>query len=48
VRDGYAYPNDRPGLGIDLDEAKAVKYPCSNDLPEWTLARLPDGTATFP
>ena len=48
VRDGYAYPNDRPGLGIDLDEAKAAKYPCSNTLPQWTLARLPDGTATFP
>jgi len=48
VRDGYAYPNDRPGLGIDLDEAKAAKYPCSNALPEWTLARLPDGTAGFP
>ena len=45
---GYAYPNDRPGLGIDLDEAKAAKYPCSNALPEWTLARLPDGTAAFP
>jgi mannonate dehydratase len=48
VREGYAYPNDRPGLGIDLDEAKAAKYPCSNTLPQWTLARLPDGTATFP
>jgi len=48
VRNGYVYPNDRPGLGIDLDEAKAARYPCSNVLPEWTLARLPDGTATFP
>jgi mannonate dehydratase len=48
VRDGYAYPNDRPGLGIDLDEAKAAKYPCSDALPGWTLARLPDGSPTFP
>ena len=48
VRDGYAYPNDRPGLGIDLDEAKAAKHPCDNALPQWTLARLPDGSAALP
>jgi mannonate dehydratase len=48
VRDGYAYPNSQPGLGIDLEEAKAAKYPCDNALPQWTLARLPDGSASFP
>ncbi|MGO8705966.1 MAG: enolase C-terminal domain-like protein [Candidatus Brocadiia bacterium] len=48
VRDGYAYPNDRPGLGIDVDETEAAKYPCSDELPQWTLARLPDGSAAFP
>ena len=29
VRDGYMYPNDKPGLGIDFDEALAAKYPCT-------------------
>ncbi|NPV81109.1 MAG: D-galactonate dehydratase family protein [Firmicutes bacterium] len=48
IRDGYVYPNDKPGLGIDIDEAKAARYPCSNELPEWTLARLPDGTSVRP
>lgn len=48
VKDGYVYPNDRPGLGIDIDEAKAAAYPCANALPQWTQARLPDGTAFTP
>jgi mannonate dehydratase len=43
VRNGYAYVNEAPGLGIDIDEALAAKYPCRNELPGWTLARLPDG-----
>ncbi|MBB6670978.1 enolase C-terminal domain-like protein [Cohnella nanjingensis] len=43
VRNGYAYVNEAPGLGVDIDEALAAKYPCRNDLPAWTLARLPDG-----
>jgi len=48
IEDGYAYPNDKPGLGIDIDEEKAAKYPISNELPKWTLARLPDGTSVRP
>jgi mannonate dehydratase len=48
VKNGYVYPNDKPGLGIDIDEKLAAKFPCQNDLPEWTLARLPDGTPTTP
>jgi mannonate dehydratase len=48
VRGGYAYVNDRPGLGIDIDEKLAAKYPCRNELPTWTLARRPDGTAARP
>lgn len=27
MRDGYLYPNERPGLGIDIDEAKAAQFP---------------------
>ncbi len=48
VRGGYMYPNNQPGLGIDLDEAAAARYPCPEETPGWTLARLPDGTATRP
>jgi mannonate dehydratase len=28
--DGYAYVNEAPGLGIDINEAMARKYPCEN------------------
>lgn len=48
VRNGYVYPNDKPGLGIDIDESLATQYPCTNENPEWTLARLPDGTSARP
>ena len=48
VEDGYVYPNDKPGFGIDLDEEKAAKYPISNELPKWTLTRTPDGTSVRP
>jgi mannonate dehydratase len=27
VRDGYAYPNEAPGLGIDFNEALAERFP---------------------
>ena len=27
VRDGYLIPPDRPGLGIDLDDAGLAKHP---------------------
>ncbi len=30
VRNGYMYPNDKPGLGIDIDEKLAAKYPCED------------------
>jgi len=48
LKNGYVYPNDQPGLGIDIDEEKAGRYPCSNELPGWTLARTPDGTSVRP
>ena len=48
IRNGYMYPNDKPGLGIDIDEQLAAKYPCSDFLDQWTEARLPDGTPARP
>ena len=44
VRDGYMYSNDRPGLGVDIDEELAAKYPVDEYRAETrTQARLPDG-----
>lgn len=48
IENGYAYPNDKPGLGIEIDESAAVKYPYVDELPTWTLARTVDGTAVRP
>ena len=48
LRRGYVYANDKPGLGIDINEKIAVKYPCDETLPEWTNARRTDGTLARP
>jgi mannonate dehydratase len=48
VADGYLYPNDRPGLGIDIDEDLAAEYPCAEIVEQWTQTRLPDGSAARP
>lgn len=48
LRGGYAYVREAPGLGVDIDETLAAKFPCRNDLPFWTLARLPDGSPARP
>jgi mannonate dehydratase len=48
VRSGYMYPNDSPGLGIDIDETLAAKYPCEDFVEQWTQTRLPDGSPARP
>lgn len=48
VEEGFAYLSNRPGLGVDLDEEKAKKYRAQGGIPEWTLARTPDGTVARP
>jgi mannonate dehydratase len=45
---GYAYPSEKPGLGVELDEQKAARFPYVGGLPPWTLARTPDGTSATP
>lgn len=50
IRDGYMWPSDRPGLGVDVDEELAAKYP----FPEhpyngaWPPIRREDGTVIRP
>jgi len=48
LHNGYLWPNDKPGLGIDIDEKKAAKYPISIPPIEWTQSRWPDGTIWTP
>ncbi len=48
VRDGYMYPNDKPGLGVDLDEKLAAQFPCTDVVEQWTQTRLPDGSPVRP
>ena len=48
IEDGYLYPNDQPGLGIDIDEELAAKYPCQDIIEQWTQTRLPDGSPARP
>lgn len=48
LRDGYAYLNDNPGFGIEVDEEKAAKYPPVDMDFSWLYSRLQDGTAVRP
>jgi len=48
VRKGYMYPNDKPGLGIEINEELAAKYPCQDFVEEWTQTRWPDGSPARP
>ncbi|NOY80375.1 MAG: starvation-sensing protein RspA [Kiritimatiellaeota bacterium] len=48
VRNGYVYPNDMPGWGIEFDEALAARHPCRDGNPSWTEARTPDGALARP
>ena len=51
LRNGYYFANDRPGLGIDLDEKAAKKFPITDDPPfdmRWGNVRRRDGTVVRP
>jgi len=50
VRDGHLWPSDAPGLGVDIDEKLAAKFPPVDPLVNdtWTRTRLPDGTVQRP
>jgi mannonate dehydratase len=51
LRNGYFHANDRPGLGIDLDERLASTFPVTDDPPfdfRWGNYRRRDGTIVKP
>ena len=49
IRNGYAYLNDKPGIGVDFDEEKAKKYPAVDTMDfSWLYSRIEDGTAVRP
>lgn len=49
VKDGYMYVNEVPGLGVDINEELAAKYPIPDkQLNSWTQLRKRDGTAVRP
>jgi len=50
LRRGYLYGNDEPGLGIDVKEDIALKYPPSPVRPgdSWTTVRGMDGSLVIP
>ena len=48
VKDGYMYVNEAPGLGVDINEALAKKYPPVKYNYKWTQVRTKDGTPIRP
>lgn len=47
-KQGYVYANDKPGLGVDIDEREAAKYPCEAAVTTWTQTRRRDGALQTP
>ncbi|MFO0953752.1 MAG: enolase C-terminal domain-like protein [Isosphaeraceae bacterium] len=48
IKRGYMYSNDRPGLGIDIDEKLAAKYPYTSPGRNRGSDRRLDGTVVRP
>lgn len=48
AKNGYVTVSDKPGLGVDIDEELAKKFPAVNTVTVWTQNRLPDGTFQRP
>jgi mannonate dehydratase len=47
-KQGFVYANDKPGMGVDLNEQAAAKYPCESGITTWTQTRLRDGSLQTP
>ena len=51
VRNGYMWPSGKPGLGVDIDEKLAARFPAkdsSGTIGMWGDARRADGTVIRP
>jgi mannonate dehydratase len=48
LHNGYIYPNDKPGFGVDFDETSAKKYPWEKDSFAWTQYRYEDSSIQWP
>ncbi len=50
IRGGYLYGSEKPGLGIDLNEQIAARYPLTDDPgnADWTTVRGMDGSLVRP
>lgn len=50
IRKGYLYGSDKPGLGIDIDEKIAARFPLHDDYrnADWTTVRGMDGSVVKP
>jgi mannonate dehydratase len=50
IHDGCMWPNDRPGLGVDVDETAAARYPITEHPTNgcWSPSRRMDGTVIRP
>ncbi len=47
VKNGYMMVTDKPGIGVDIDEKAAAKFPINNRAGNWTV-RKRDGTIIRP
>lgn len=48
VKGSYAYINDKPGWGIEIDEELMARYPAEDYVTHWIEMRLPDGSLQKP
>jgi mannonate dehydratase len=48
LKNGYLYVNEAPGLGVDLDEELAKKFPLPENPGYWLPVRRRDGSAVRP
>ncbi|HSR88646.1 MAG TPA: enolase C-terminal domain-like protein [Pontiella sp.] len=48
MKDGYMHVSEKPGLGVDINETEAAKYPVGPYDYNWTQVRRNDGTPVRP
>ena len=48
ARNGYLYPVDLPGIGVDLNVELARSFEIDRGVQEWTQSRTPNGTIHTP